>query len=245
MPPQIRPHLANDPWRPLMDWPESATVQWGRSGIVLSATKKTYETAFFEAFPNDGSAGFIRGEGKTLEEAEGAAFGSWQKYRKCIEAGGHYWGRLRERKAKNAKPYLNGGCFCRGCGSFQTAMKPIVRLGKWRDPLTELDLDSISSGYAGTNDQYGRTLFLKGRAAGINIPPPPNLNGLPKDKIREISAMYQIGCEKAVKDFWVENRERILSKSQTTGGIGLLLSDICIRSLDNLVSRNTQNNFPT
>lgn len=66
----------------LKDWPAGIYLQCGGSGVVLS--KKSYITAFFEAFPNDPST-FIRGEGETIELAEESAWNKYQKIMNCTE----------------------------------------------------------------------------------------------------------------------------------------------------------------
>lgn len=69
-----------------------------------------YTTAFFEAFPDmpgiDGSI-FLRGEGKTVAEAEQQA---WEKYQKHLACPGHEF----ERRG-----YTNGGGFCKHCNMFK------------------------------------------------------------------------------------------------------------------------------
>lgn len=64
------------------DWPEEAYLQGNDYGVVLS--NEPYETAFFEAFPKNPKT-FIRGEGKTLEEAETQAWNFYQKIINCKE----------------------------------------------------------------------------------------------------------------------------------------------------------------
>lgn len=61
-------------------WPDDAYLQGNDYGIVLS--KNSYETAFFEVFPKNPKT-FIRGEGKTLEEAETQAWSFYQKIMSC------------------------------------------------------------------------------------------------------------------------------------------------------------------
>ena len=55
------------------DW--DCFCQAGEYGLVFSS-KGNYSTAFFEAFPKKPEC-FLRGEGKTVEEAEEEC---WQKY---------------------------------------------------------------------------------------------------------------------------------------------------------------------
>jgi hypothetical protein len=114
------------------DWPEDCFVQCGGNGIVLpsgtmnkafSGDKKAvaevivtafakdkkpqggYRTAFFEAFPRNPDT-FIRGEGKTVEEAEQSA---WSQYQKIIQCKNHEF---------EARGYENGAGFCKHCNLF-------------------------------------------------------------------------------------------------------------------------------
>jgi hypothetical protein len=82
------------------EWPD-CYLQGGNKGIVLSKNG-TYQTAFFEAFPKEPKT-FIRGEGKTIEEAEKDA---WEKYQKIINCTNHEF----ERRG-----YTNGVGFCKYC----------------------------------------------------------------------------------------------------------------------------------
>jgi len=109
------------------DWPEDCFVQGGGDGIVVSKAdfdkafsrldmvrgvlrliaKKSaiYHTAFFEAFPESPDT-FIRGEGKTVEEAEENA---WKQYTKITQCPGHEF---------EARGYKNGCGFCKRCDLF-------------------------------------------------------------------------------------------------------------------------------
>lgn len=75
------------------DWPENCAVQGDNEGIVLS-DKGCDKTAFFEAFPEEPNDTFIRGEGKTLVEAEANAFLELEGYLACP---GHEYERHNER----------------------------------------------------------------------------------------------------------------------------------------------------
>jgi hypothetical protein len=89
------------------DWPE-CYLQGGTKGYVFTA-KGTYETAFFEAFPREPQT-FIRGEGKTIEEAERDAWNQWQKILSCL---GHEF---------EAHGYTNGATVCKHCGLFNSGI---------------------------------------------------------------------------------------------------------------------------
>lgn len=114
------------------DWPDNCFVQGGGNGIVLTTgtmqqtlsnpeeavkclTGQTphYMTAFFEAFPKEPST-FIRGEGKTVEEAEDSAWKQFQKITACTK---HEF---------EAKGYTNGCGFCKHCGLFGIDVLPIT-----------------------------------------------------------------------------------------------------------------------
>ena len=165
----------NDPWRPQLPWPDDCTVQWGGRGVVLASTG-SYRTAFFEAFPKDGSGGFIRGEGQTIEDAERAAHDRWSRQKRCFDAGGHRWTRTRRFKNGQTRAYTNGGAFCLRCGAFETALKPIVSLGDWRKPLEVAELSLIRLGAIWPSDaepdtvKFARRLWLRARAAGLALP---------------------------------------------------------------------------
>lgn len=59
------------------DW-KDIFIQANDKGLVIG--KEPYTTAFFESFP---LKTFIRGEGKTIEEAEENAWNTYQQYLKC------------------------------------------------------------------------------------------------------------------------------------------------------------------
>jgi len=117
-----------DPYECHFDWPENCFVQCGGSGIVFtkegaletvltapeegiktisSALKSPsgpehYVTAFFEAFPRDPSC-FLRGEGKSIEEAEASC---WEWYQRVVACGEHEFDRRGRR---------DGYGFCKKC----------------------------------------------------------------------------------------------------------------------------------
>lgn len=134
--PRIAPQHLNgkDPYDLVCSWPDDAYVQWGGAGLVINCNhpEKSYTTAFFEVFPGDRSTagGIIRGEGATIADAEQDAFSHFTRQSNCT----HHWGR---------EHYLNGGALCRHCRAFQTVFKPVVTLGAWRSPLTDVELDML------------------------------------------------------------------------------------------------------
>lgn len=96
------------------NWEADTFVQCGDSGVVLSK-KRSYRTAFFEAFSKNPDV-FVRGEGKTIIQAEKACWEKLQTYKKCKN---HEF----ERHG-----YRNGGGFCKHCGMFKgKAFEPLEK----------------------------------------------------------------------------------------------------------------------
>lgn len=135
---RIADHCRPDGWRGkdnphalVCDWPDSVCVQWGGDGVVVNRKEpaKSYNTAFFEAFPDGG--GFIRGEGETVEAAERKAYDRYLREQAC----GHVWGR---------RGYLNGGGVCLKCKGFVAgAFAEIRQLDAWKHPLTKMENDLL------------------------------------------------------------------------------------------------------
>lgn len=151
-------------------------MQWGVSGLVLrdEAAGGSYGTAFFEAFPGNG--GFLRGEGETLELAEADAFAVFSRENACP---GHVWGR---------RGYLNGGAFCLRCKCFKVQFKTVYMMGGWSKPLTDTELSSLGCGVCiprhddkPEQRRYRRRLWLRGRVAGVDLPPQPPV-GITEDE---------------------------------------------------------------
>lgn len=122
------------PYDCLQAWPEDCNVQCGGHGIVLPANsietvltsdkplgelakaaahKESYTTAFFEAFPKKPSC-FIRGEGKTIEEAEEQAFKRLQAILGCSE---------HEFEPRGRK---DGYGYCKHCSLSMSGVLPIL-----------------------------------------------------------------------------------------------------------------------
>lgn len=205
--------------RPLSDWPDDCTVQWGGSGIVLSDRPGgSYGTAFFEAFPENG--GFIRGEGPTIDEAEARAFSKFQKISACD----HAWSR---------KNYTNGGAICRHCGGFMTVFRPIVKLGMFREPLSPTALDMIADGaYRPDPDdqsqnKYARKQWLKARQMGIDL---PDFATAPQVPFGFQEDDYSRACRRAVIAFLKKNPD-MLEMTPEGKGISGLFEGVHIRSL--------------
>ena len=145
-------------YTPRHDWPGDTFVQWGGAGIVLG--KNPYSTAFFEAFPDKQAStagGFIRGEGKTIDEAEDNAFAKFQKQGGC----NHLWGR---------EHYRNSGQLCRYCRAFRcNEVKEVVILGRHRKPLEWYEAHSLEMDSDGA---WLRIMRLRAKLFGITERPP-------------------------------------------------------------------------
>jgi hypothetical protein len=101
------------------NWPKGCSVQGDHEGIVFSS-KGCDKTAFFEAFPEEPNDTFIRGEGKTLAEAEANAFLELEGYLACP---GHEYERHDERGSGVCKhcaikktAAFESACVCSECG---------------------------------------------------------------------------------------------------------------------------------
>lgn len=97
------------------DYP-AGQIQGGVKGLVISP-KGNYRTAFIEFFPETG--GFIRGEGKTLEEADAALMAKLANEAGCVE---HEY---------IPKGYTNGAGFCKHCNQFKSQAFTAVELGQF------------------------------------------------------------------------------------------------------------------
>jgi len=92
------------------EWPADCFVQCGDSGIVIT-DHGTYRTAFFEAFPRNPNT-FIRGEGKTVVEAEEKCWSLLQKYSQC------------DHPSFEPRDYENGSGYCTVCGLWFSRVIP-------------------------------------------------------------------------------------------------------------------------
>lgn len=114
--------------------------QGGTSGIVLPkgsfdkifdgdplkglaegiADEESYTTAFFEAFPKNPSC-FLRGEGKTIEEAEESC---WQKYQKVLNC----------KHEMERRDRTDGYGYCKHCSYSSTVFEPLTKCCKCGKP---------------------------------------------------------------------------------------------------------------
>ncbi|MFE6000344.1 hypothetical protein ACFQ6C_26345 [Streptomyces sp. NPDC056454] len=112
------------------DWPEDVLIQGGEHGVVFGGPR-AYQTAFFEAFPGDT---FLRGEGKTLAEAEDSCWKQYQRFANCDGSGEH--GPYERRE------YRNGAGFCTKCGTWMSnVFEPLPDLP--RDPNRRRLIDRV------------------------------------------------------------------------------------------------------
>jgi hypothetical protein len=95
-------------------WPAGMLLQGGSTGIVIRPSDRggDYRTAFVEAFP-EGT--FIRGEGRTITEAEEACWTKYQRHTDC-DGTGQPHGPFEPRQ------YENGCGFCVRCGAWFTGV---------------------------------------------------------------------------------------------------------------------------
>jgi hypothetical protein len=97
-------------------WPPFHLLQGGEDGIVIVANGKNYKTAFVEILVDHS---LIRGEGKTLAEAE---LSCWNKYLNFITCNPHNW---------EAKHYVNGTGVCSKCSIMKSNVFTGEQLGQY------------------------------------------------------------------------------------------------------------------
>jgi hypothetical protein len=107
------------PYTCLKPWDKEMYVQSGSSGLVLS-DNGNYSTAFFEAFPKNPSC-FLRGEGKTIEEAEANC---WDKYQKVVTCD-------HEMERRNR---TDGYGYCKNCSYASMVFEPLTKCCKCSIP---------------------------------------------------------------------------------------------------------------
>lgn len=90
-------------------------------GFVEGVTdKESYTTAFFEAFPEKPSC-FLRGEGKTIEEAEKSCWEKYQKVKNCNHE--------MERRDRT-----DGYGYCKHCSYSSMVFEPLTKCCKCKKP---------------------------------------------------------------------------------------------------------------
>ena len=98
-------------------WPLDATVNGGKSGLVLRDDGSSYGTAFVEASLTE-PATFLRGEAETIEAAEEVAWAKYQRY----TANDH-------DHEFETRGYTNGAGFCKHCGMFKSKVFSLQEIG--------------------------------------------------------------------------------------------------------------------
>lgn len=96
--------LTREEYKCKFKWPEKVQTQHGKKGIKVSKNGN-YTTAFFEVFNINVTDSYIRGEGKTVEDAERKAFNRYDKMKECNE---HDFRRVGE--TVNAQCILCNSC---------------------------------------------------------------------------------------------------------------------------------------
>lgn len=264
--PIVRSHNKSSDWQPKQEWPDDVVVQWGGRGVVISE-KGSYGTAFFEAFPSDGSGGFLRGEGEDLDAAEASAFKQYSRQKNCFDTGGHTWSRAMRRKDKETRlrkekevpkvnTYTNGGCFCLKCGAFQTVMKPIKSLDEWKRPLSYSELSSITDGFLRPDPsmdarldrtpeetrrtrQYRRKIELRAILAGIKLPDWRQQEyALDPDKGPFEEDDYMIACQDAVVAYYKKQKDSM--ERLNVHSMGGLFDTLTKNMLDRLVQESEE-----
>lgn len=187
------------PYECKKDWIEDCYLQCGDDGIVLvegtlskafgdndKASKivdgvlgkdnelVSYRTAFFEAFPKEPSC-FIRGEGKTVEEAEADAYEQYLKIKSCTHEEFDRRGRV------------DGYAFCKACPYSSMVLDPLTNCttcgvpahysqdlgGNWycEGHYYKLDVDAAIGPSDGDEENHSlfsveekRRSFLRGKA---------------------------------------------------------------------------------
>jgi hypothetical protein len=116
-----------------LPWPDAVELQGGKRGFVFCADgSPTYETAFVEAFCGT----FLRGEGKTIAEAEDACWSQFITMMACPSAPDH--------GPFEARQYTNGAGYCARRGAwFPKVLSPSDPLP---DPAREALLNRALAG---------------------------------------------------------------------------------------------------
>lgn len=106
-----------DPYESLHEW--DCLVQGGTGGTVFSKSGN-YSTCFIEAFPKNPNC-FIRGEGKTIQEADDAAWAKYLKIKSCTHE--------MERRTRT-----DGYGYCKHCSYSSTVFEPLTKCCKCKEP---------------------------------------------------------------------------------------------------------------
>lgn len=140
-------------------WPEGILIQGGKSGLAYR-DGKGYTTAFVEVGLD---RTFLRGEGKTVAEAEDSC---WAKYQRLTACPAH-----PDHGPFEPRDYTNGAGFCTQCGGWFSGVC---------EPSLEHRIAEVA--YGRVEARYGReVVFL------------PQWKGLVADEKAQIRAMLNGG----------------------------------------------------
>jgi len=116
-------------------WGRNTFVQTGDSGIVLSG-KDSYETAFFEACPKlCGDSTFLRGEGKSIPEAEARCWDKFEIIKNCEK---HDFTRI-----VSGKHVTDGYAVCTKCKLYGSFLEPETKCVVCEKPTANKFADKV------------------------------------------------------------------------------------------------------
>lgn len=163
------------------------------SGLVEGVVdEETYITAFFEAFPKKPSC-FIRGEGKTIDEAEESA---WQKYQKILNCDHEM-----ERRGRT-----DGYAYCKYCSYSSTVFEPLTKCCKCGEPTSY------------TTDYKGKYYCKKHSRIKPKNPNPSKWELMRNYDERRLPRKYKKLLKKCVKNRF--NKDNIFGKVKMTYRLG-------------------------
>ena len=126
-------------------WPEGLFIQGGKKGIPSNPQGDDDWTAFVEVSP---PGTFLRGEGKTVAEAEDVC---WARYQTMVGCPAH-----PQHGPFEARSYTNGAGFCTQCGTwFSRVCEP------------SLDYKINAAACQWVTDHYGDDVVLTGKWRGL------------------------------------------------------------------------------
>jgi len=189
-------------YTPTQAWPEDAYIQWGRY---------PNGSAFFEVFLDKGP--MLRADKSSLAAAEADAHRQYLEATACD----HSWGRVRlDADGTVSIAYTNSMGVCRKCGySNSNVFKPIPKLGEHKEPLNIHQIRAILSSALRPSEASKtrdsaiyrttyRTIYLKARLFGIELPELPSLPGNVDEFTEQIPDSYRVACREAVAA-WLES----------------------------------------
>jgi len=191
--------LAHDTgYTPQRPWPADCGVQWSDKVPFFrkNLPPLPHDKAFFEAFPKGQLGAYFRGEGETIEEAEGHAFARYERFNSC----NHEWERAFDEYSSV------GQCKC--CGQRATyVFEAKLREYSSEGPLSPADLQFISMGlmrrdpkglsqkHVEEGERKRAAIRIKAEHQGFQIPDGP-----------EDEDAYEELCSNQVALFWLKHR---------------------------------------